>query len=109
MTEQELREKIARKLYESAATERDTSITEYNLDLKKSWPWGKLKESSKEYWKQIADQIIALIKEAGYVRLAEDQSLPKGAHFSVPIGDIADAARQRMLQRRLPKDRTRRR
>jgi hypothetical protein len=54
MTDQELREQIKNLIHSSH--------------------WVKTDE-------QVADQILALIKEAGYVKLSKVQSLPKDEHW----------------------------
>lgn len=57
----DLREEIARTIYEH------------------NWPmlWHTVSENYKEPFRATAAVILALLKQAGYVRLSEDQSLPE--------------------------------
>jgi len=63
MTEQELKEKIARQIW------MDDSGSDTG------WPTSPKIRKEGVCWR-IADQILALIKEAGYVKLADNQDLP---------------------------------
>jgi hypothetical protein len=63
----EIREKIAQYLYEETAKELANFIEEYSVDVRKPRPWDKLPAESKLYWLEKADQILTLLKEAGYI------------------------------------------
>lgn len=43
--------------------------------------WAEAGENWQQNCMQIADLIFVVIKEAGYVKLAEDQSLPRNPHI----------------------------
>jgi len=65
----ELRDKIAR---EACECYRGVGI----------WESSTTNEVVKDFWKFIASQILALIKEAGYVKLADNQTTPANNYFS---------------------------
>jgi hypothetical protein len=74
--EQELRENIAKWLHSHTV-----KVRRERMNWLEETPWEDL---TKEYridiqkgWRERADEIIAIIKEANYVRLADDQSLPE--------------------------------
>ena len=67
LPEQELREKIARELWRKSVSDR-------GFDARR---WEEVLDDTKEYWLSCADIALALVKEAGYVKLDKDQSLPK--------------------------------
>ena len=72
MADPELREKIAKLAYQYAFLIDNKNIDEY---------W---KRADKERWLDCANQILALVKEAGYVKLAE-----------VPFDDLVREALRR--------------
>lgn len=81
MDERKLREKIAQLLQNNSSNIIDNIITGAGMPTKS--------------WMEVAKQTIALIKEAGYVKLAEDQNLPEN-YF--PPGTIGFAMREKAEQ-----------
>jgi len=67
----ELREKIARAMAEGRMVK-----------------WENRGEATKNWFLNKADQILALIKEAGYVKLADDQNLPS---YELPDKPLAQS------------------
>ena len=65
MTEQELRESVANKFYYFD-----------HLNDRDYIHWSDCPSEHKEVYLFYADEVLSIIKEAGYVQLAEDQRLP---------------------------------
>ena len=83
MKEQELKEKIAEYLASYAPSKPEDNISE----LAKTTPFPEM-----------ASDILALLKEAGWVQLAPDQTLPIGlySHHTV-LGETSIQAQQMLL------------
>ena len=79
MTEQELVKKIA-QLIDKRCSETEEFYTGNSWIL-------RYKLTSEE----LADQILALIKEAGYVKLVKDQSMPELAGYKVAQEELLKA------------------
>lgn len=68
--EQELRERIAKEMYISGAMSGNATCEQA------SWEWDNDSVLDREDYLSFAIASIKVIKEANYVRLADDQSLP---------------------------------
>lgn len=93
MAEQELREKIARVVYFDCT------------DCPYKYEGDCVSPDTCKFTKDKADQILALIKQANYVRLADDQSLPENP-YSPPLNktqevwsDVVVATHRAMLNK----------
>ena len=58
----DIREKISKLIQDNSMNLMDSTITGANMPTRT--------------WAEVAGQILALVREAGYVKLADDQSLP---------------------------------
>jgi len=91
MTEQELREKIAKYLFDICRN-CNTSGTEFYSQN----PSQELVDTVEADCYREVSHILTLIKEAGYVKLADDQSLPEKPFY--PDKSIYCETQQDMLK-----------
>jgi hypothetical protein len=89
MTKEQIREKIAEKLYRIAG---------YTEDFETTFPnkaWHNLNTETKERWYVKADQILAI---DGLEIKSDDQSLPENPYLDEPNGYVYEEGQQTMLK-----------